>query len=61
MAKPPCLNCEKRHAGCHASCELYLAFKKEIDALREEKYRGHDASDLLMRGALRTIKKNNRK
>ena len=39
----PCLNCEKRHVGCHSSCEEYAEFKrnfseqKEIERKQEER------------------------
>lgn len=32
-----CFKCEDRHAGCHGSCERYLAWKKE-----QEKVNGTD-------------------
>ena len=38
-----CLNCEKRHVGCHSSCEEYAEFKrnfmeqKEIERKQEER------------------------
>lgn len=36
----PCYKCESRQMKCHATCEKYLAYRKEKDkemALREEK------------------------
>ena len=38
--KNTCWKCERRHVGCHATCEEYLAFKaeyeKEVIAYREK-------------------------
>lgn len=31
----PCRDCQKRYVGCHIACELYLAFRGEVDAVRE--------------------------
>lgn len=28
---PPCKGCEDRYTGCWASCEKYIAYKKEHD------------------------------
>lgn len=30
----PCRDCEERYAGCHATCEKYITWKKEYDALQ---------------------------
>lgn len=27
----PCKDCSDRHSLCHASCERYLGFRKELD------------------------------
>lgn len=29
MKTAPCKGCEKRHIGCHATCEVYLAYHAE--------------------------------
>ena len=31
----PCLNCEKRHVGCHSSCEEYDEFKRNFSEKKE--------------------------
>ena len=31
----PCLNCEKRHVGCHSSCEEYAEFKRNFSEKKE--------------------------
>lgn len=28
---PPCFGCEYRHAGCHAECPAYTAWRQEKD------------------------------
>ena len=30
-----CLNCEKRHVGCHSSCEEYSEFKRNFSEKKE--------------------------
>lgn len=30
--KVPCKDCEDREVGCHAFCELYLAYREAVDA-----------------------------
>jgi hypothetical protein len=35
LSKSPCKNCVDRHLKCHSTCEKYLAFRKELDDLRE--------------------------
>lgn len=59
----PCKGCTDRCADCHAHCTLYTAWNEEKAAFLAE----HDkkaagaraAKDILIQGALRTIKKNN--
>lgn len=29
--QPPCKNCSERAAGCHAECDLYLTFRRNLD------------------------------
>ena len=36
--KNPCRGCDLRKPGCHATCEDYIAWKKEYDA-RQAKVR----------------------
>ena len=31
-----CQDCQKRHVGCHGTCEKYKAQKSEWDAQRDE-------------------------
>lgn len=28
-----CINCLKRHVGCHATCESYLAYRQTLNKL----------------------------
>ena len=34
--KTPCQKCEKRHIGCHGSCDDYKQFCKEHDELKRK-------------------------
>lgn len=34
--KNKCYNCERRHVGCHVTCEDYKKFKVSQDAIRKE-------------------------
>ena len=31
-----CKGCTDRHVGCHADCELYSAYRRELDAANEK-------------------------
>ncbi len=46
----PCLNCNKRHLGCHSTCEDYISFRKERDKynekVRNDKYISKMVSDI---------------
>ena len=35
IARPPCYGCTERSATCHAECEKYLAYRKQVDAQRD--------------------------
>ena len=35
----PCLNCEKRHDGCHSECDSYKEFRAKLDRINEERFR----------------------
>ena len=37
-----CLDCTKRHVGCHSTCEDYLKFRKELDELNKQKRKERD-------------------
>lgn len=32
-----CMGCDKRHQGCHSTCESYIAAKKRHDELVKKK------------------------
>lgn len=35
----PCKDCEKRHVGCHDTCEAYQKYHAEREAIRKERER----------------------
>lgn len=37
MKQSVCLNCEKRHLGCHDKCEEYQEFKKCLAEVKKAK------------------------
>ena len=45
----PCLNCDKRHVGCHATCEDYKSAKdkrlKEYQKMANCYRKEHEAQD----------------
>lgn len=43
--KMPCMECQKRHLGCHAECEEY----KEAKAVHDELKRKHDEAMMIDR------------
>ena len=32
---PPCYNCNRRKHLCHSKCELYKAYRKDLDEVNE--------------------------
>ena len=42
--KPPCKDCPDRVLGCHKTCEKYLAYREELDAVREQKIAENDSN-----------------
>ncbi len=34
--RPPCLNCQIRHLGCHDKCSQYQEFKRNFKSRDEE-------------------------
>ena len=59
----PCKDCTDRHPDCHSSCELYRQYASDKKQYLAETYAAdkaaHEADDILVKGALRTIKKHN--
>lgn len=45
MGKFSCYGCEKRHAGCHATCETYRKEKAAHEAEKEEERRAKKIND----------------
>ena len=35
MKKSPCFNCEDRHPGCHADCQMYAEWSEEVKQSRK--------------------------
>lgn len=34
-----CIDCDKRHVGCHAECEAYLQEKANHQRVKDDEYR----------------------
>ena len=43
----PCLNCEKRHVGCHSSCEEYAEFKRKKKKKKEIKRKQEELQNIV--------------
>lgn len=56
----PCLNCERRHFGCHSECEDYLAMRDQRIAISQERNKDHLSRAFLIGNAVKTIRKNRR-
>lgn len=37
----PCKGCQDRQVGCHSTCEKYLAYQAEREAIREKNRLDH--------------------
>lgn len=35
----PCKGCNKRTENCHSDCELYMAFRTEVEKAKEARYK----------------------
>ena len=42
-----CLNCEKRHVGCHSSCEEYAEFKRNSSEQKETKRKQKELQNIV--------------
>lgn len=43
-----CLGCTERHLGCHADCEIYLAYRKELDKIDEARKKRNEEKRLAL-------------
>lgn len=53
----PCRNCADRRVGCHGICSDYIAFQKECERIRENKYKQREYDRVNFRPD-HTIKRN---
>ena len=56
-----CKDCEKRHTGCHSTCEDYKAFRKERDEELAAHRREYETADYFVRQKLKGMRKKNAK
>lgn len=60
-----CLNCEKRHAGCHSSCDEYAEFKRNVleqkEISRKQKERQNIVYDYVFESRDRQRRRNGKK
>lgn len=56
----PCKDCAERHAGCHAECEKYAAWKKESELQAEAIRTARNMDKRNMRHEITTSSKMNR-
>lgn len=59
-----CINCEKRHPGCHSHCEEYLQAKEEHDEYKakmlDEKRKEYDYESRVAEINYRRMRRNNK-
>lgn len=53
----PCKGCTERRIGCHASCEAYLAYAKEREAIRAARLQEGEARERDSAEKIRNIRK----
>ena len=53
----PCKDCQERTVGCHSSCDKYLAFRAERDALNAALSIEY-AADIAYREGVRRVSKS---
>lgn len=59
-----CKGCEERHVGCHSTCEIYKAYREELDKAKEARiqaYKECDVMDGYIVGRIEKIRKANRR
>lgn len=72
MLQAPCKGCPDRHSLCHANCERYLDFRKELDEISHARRERIDIDYALKRlkyhrymtrkgGGIRDIKERKRR
>ncbi len=52
-----CKGCEERHVGCHIDCEVYKAYREELDKEKESRIQAQKANDVLDDYTIRRIEK----
>lgn len=57
----PCYKCPDRHSRCWSDCERYAAMKAEIEAQKQERYKGRGATNFLIDNCQKTQRRLNRK
>lgn len=57
----PCYGCDKRHVGCHSSCESYKEYQKKIAEQREAIRKKKDEEAILASVHVRALDKANKK
>lgn len=60
-----CMNCAERYMGCHGKCQRYLdakaAYDAKKDAIRVQKERERDATELKAGAQEKAMKRHNTK
>lgn len=52
-----CKGCEERHVGCHSTCEIYKAYREELDKEKEARVQAFKERDVLDDYTIRRIEK----
>lgn len=57
----PCFNCEKRHVGCHFSCEEYAEFKRNFSEQKEIKRKQKERQNIVVNYIFESREKQRRR
>jgi hypothetical protein len=55
-----CINCEKRHPGCHGKCKDYLDNRAELDAINSLKRYERDTDSYVIEHVYKNEKQTRR-
>ena len=55
--KPSCKGCEKRHVGCHITCEEYKEFRATLDKEKESRIEAQKVNDVMDRYTISRVDK----
>lgn len=57
----PCKDCEFRHTACWGDCEVYKAYKKQVEDERAKRVKSENAKSFLYECYIRQMRKQRKR